>query len=279
MIMYTEEVRVIEGDTVLLLSLKPSDYSELILEEVLLTDDSDHTVEAALIPCKQLTTHYHRLQFQSRNLTLTYQTYQFGEQPYDTPIYLLPGSNVTYYFRVWANSSQMPPPEFVVFDNYNDYLAFLAGENDESDAIFRRKLYIGSETPQTTKITFNAGKHGYYYITGHAEAGISYQFNVTDAVFYLNVSDYVNTKTMCNFTVKNSCSLETSQFLSESSISELCLLAHSYKPPSSDPPSTHIVITAKTNYSARILFCHSLTLCTSFGIFLMLVILLTYIVK
>ena len=246
--------RVMEGDTVLLSRLNPSDLSlEITLQEVLQTGDSNHAIDAFLVPCKALKNHFTTINFQSRNLTLTYPTYEFGEQPANTPIYLLAGSNVTYTFRIWAPMYQIKSPEFVIFDNYDSYSTFVAGDHDETNAIFHQQLTVGPNNPVITEVTFHAPEDSYYFITGYAEAGLTYQFNATDNVFFLNETDYMNKYTACHFSVGDSCSFQARSNYFGSSTA-MCLIAHINKPPAEDPPSTHIIINTKNNYDALVLF-------------------------
>ena len=274
---YKNVIRVREGDTVLLSRLKPSDYSEVMLEEVLQAGDSNHVIDALLVPCKVLKSHFTSIHIRSRNLTLTSPTREFGEQPAYTPIYLLAGSNVTYSFRIWSTMYQLKPPEIVIFDNYESYLAFISGENDESHAIFRQRLQVGRNNPEVIKISFQASTDSYYFITGYSEAGITYQFNATDNALYLNETDYINEFTVCRFSVGVSCSFQTNGTFLGSNTDNMCLIAHIVKPPSQDPPSTHIVLTTKTCYDGLTILLATVSIIIVIS--LLLFVLLAHIVK
>ena len=246
---YSKQFRVIEGDTVILDKIKSLEYSEVTVEEKIESGDSDHFIDAFLIPCRNLTEWFTSTTFISRNLTLTFATYQLGEQPAHTPIYLLPGSNVSYTFRIWSSTYQSKPPFFAIFDSYNAYEAFVSGDGDISRALFHQNLSIGSvQDPKVTKINFPVKKYSYYYMTGYADAGISYQFNVTDNVQYLNATDYVSKYSVCHFSSGITCTFKTSDnfFGTET---QQCLVAHIHKPIADDPPSTHIVINVVKGYN------------------------------
>ena len=249
-----KDIRVLEGDVVYLETMKSSEYKETVVREILKNEDSDHLIEAFLLPCHDLTEHFTSLSFQSRNLHLNYRTFLLGEQPGNTPIYLLAGSNVTYHFLISTNISVAVQPEFFIIDNYNDYEAFIFGKMEGAKkALYRQELAVGSpQNPAQTEITFIPQKDGYYFMTGYAEAGITYQFNVTDYVQYLNVSDYIGHYPVCRFTSELSCLFTTDNvFLGTDT--KYCLIAHVDRPYSEDPPSTHIQVHTKKRYDILVI--------------------------
>ena len=248
---YTKEIRVVEGDTVILAKIQSSDYSEVTMEERVEKEDSDHLINAYCVPCSSLIKRYISFSFKSRNLTLTSPTHQFGEQPGNTPMYLLAGSNISYRFRIWSSIPQLKLPQFVIFDDYNYYQEFINGDNDETKAIFRQELSAHSQDSKITEVVFSAPNEGYYFLTGYAGAGLSYQFNVTDNVYYLNETDYSSKYVGCHFHSGITCSFETSDSILGSQ-TEMCLIAHVIQPLSEDPPSTHIVINIRKRYALLI---------------------------
>ena len=245
----SKETRVMEGDMVILGEIKSSYYKKVELREVLKDDDSDHTINSFLLECDSLRKRFTTIDFESRSLYLYSPTYLLGEQPGNTPIYLLAGSSVSYQFLISTNLSLSTQPEFFVFDNYNDYREFIFGKMEGvKKAIYRQELAVGSpQNPKLTEIIFTPQKDGYYFMTGYSEAGVSYQFNATDYVQYLNVSDYIGKYPSCRFNSELSCSFTTDKaFLGTDA--KYCLIAHIERPYSEDPPSTHIEVHTKKRY-------------------------------
>lgn len=272
---YSKEMRVVEGDTVILLSFLPLHYSEISVREKVEMDDSDHSIHSYLIPCKSLIYRFDTLHFTSRNLSLKEPTYQFGEQPGNTPIYLTAGSNISYKFRIWSSIQQPKQPQFVIFDNYNDYQMFQDGVNDESNAVFRQAISASPQNSQLTEVTYSITNEGYYFITGYSEAGLSYQFNATDNVYYLNESDYSSKYKGCYFHSGTVCSFQASDTFFGTK-TEMCLIAHIIRPVAEDPPSTHIVINVRKNYAILV---YPGTVASASLTILVIVIVLVYIVK
>ena len=250
----SNEIWVQEGDTVILERIKSSEYKDIEVWERLKNEDSDHSIDAFLLSCHDLTNHFTTIYFQSRTLYLYSSTYLLGEQPGNTPIYLLAGSSVSYRFLISANLSLSAQPEFFVFDNYNDYREFIFGKMEGvKKAIYRQELSVGSpQNPKLTEIIFTPPKDGYYFITGYSEAGVSYQFNATDYVQYLNVSDYIGKYPTCRFNSELSCSFTTdTAFLGTDA--KYCLIADIERPFSEDPPSTHIEVHTKKRYDILVI--------------------------
>ena len=245
----SKEVRVIEGDTVFLERIKSSEFAGVTVEEILKTGDSDHLISAYLLPCSALNVQFATIYFQSRNLTLSVPTFELGEQIGHVPIYLLSGSNVTYNFRISTNLSLLTPPEFVVFNNYDDYRAFVSGDDADPPNILHKQLSVGTpQDPKITQITYSVTTDGYYFMTGSSDAGITYQFNATDNVYYLNISDYTNKYPACHFSSDVTCSFTTDKSFFGTN-TEYCLIAHIYQPYTEDPPSTHVIVKTMKRYT------------------------------
>ena len=92
-------------------------------------------------------------------------------------------------------------------------------------------------------------RDGYYFMTGFSEAGITYQFNTTNTIQYLNLSDYQDMYSFlsCNFSYGLPCSFVTDMLGTNT---EYCLLAHILQPHTEDSPwnSTHIKVDEKKRY-------------------------------
>ena len=250
----SKETRVMEGDTVILGEITSFYYKKVELREILKYEDSDHSINAFLLKCNRLRKRFTTVDFQSRTLYLYSSTYLLGEQPGNTPIYLLAGSSVSYRFLISTNHSLSAQPEFFIFNNYNDYREFIFGKMEGvKKAIYRQELSVGSpQNPKLTEIIFTPPKDGYYFMTGYSEAGVSYQFNATDYVQYLNVSDYIGKYPTCRFNSELSCSFTTdTAFLGTDA--KYCLIAHIERPFSEDPPSTHIEVHTKKRYDILVI--------------------------
>ena len=243
------EIRLIEGDTVILKRVESLQFNEVTVEEVLETGDSDHSISVYLLPCSILNVRFTTIYFQSRNLTLSTPSFEVGEQVGHIPIYLLSGSNITYHFRIWTNLSLLTPPEFVIFNSYEDYSAFVSGHNDDPPNVLHQQLSVGtSQDPKITKITYVVKEDEYYFMTGFSDAGITYQFNATDNVYYLNISDYRDNYTACYLSPELPCSFTTDKSFFGTN-TEYCLIAHIHQSFSEDPPSTHVIVKTKKRYT------------------------------
>ena len=233
-----------EGDTVVAAKADAFWYKEIVLNEMLLDGDSDHSIDAWVLPCSGFEVKSNLLKFLSRTLHIYYETFLLGEQPGKTPIYLLSGSKITYRFLIWANITLSTPPMFYILNSNEAFQSFIRGKMDIA-ALHRQQLAVGTpENPALTEVSFTVKSNGYYYMTGYSKSGISYQFNATEYVLYLNTSDYKGKYPTCHFSSGDSCSLATDgSFLGKKR--EYCLIAHINQPYSEDPPSTHIHIESR----------------------------------
>ena len=202
-----------------------------------------------ILPCGSLEEHTKEKTFQSRGLYLHEETFLLGEQPSDTPIYLLAGSRIRYRFEISANKTLITEPEFFIFDDYKAFRSFILGRmSGVTAAIYHQILAVGTpQNPVTTEITYTVKKDGYYFMTGYSEAGISYQFNATNYVQYLNITDYIEKYSSCRVTSEFSCSF-TADSTFFGTHTEYCLVAYIDRPYSEDPPSTHIEVHTKKRY-------------------------------
>ena len=250
----SKEYWVQRGDTVSLLKINSFWYKEIVITETLKTGDSDHSIDAWVLPCGSLKKRSKRITFRSRSLYLYYETFLLGEQPGETPIYLLAGSQVTYSFLISTNITLSTKPEFFIFDNEKAFQSFIRGKMEGvKSAIYRQQLAVGTpQNPALTELSYTVKHNGYYFMTGYSEPGISYQFNATEQVQYLNTSDYKGKYPSCQFSSGQTCSFVTnSSFLGSNE--EYCLIAHINQPYSEDPPSTHITVETNKRYEVLLL--------------------------
>ena len=233
-----------EGDTVVAAKADAFWYKEIAIDEILLDGDSDHSIDAWVLPCNGFEVKYNLLKFLSRTLHIYYETFLLGEQPGETPIYLLSGSKITYRFLIWANITLSTPPMFYILNSNEAFQSFIRGNTDVS-ALHRQQLAVGTtENPALTEVSFTVKTNGYYYMTGYSKPGISYQFNATEYELYLNTSDYRGKYPTCHFSTGDSCLLTIDEsFLGKNR--EYCLIANINQPYSVDPPSTHIHIESR----------------------------------
>ena len=243
-----------EGDTTMLGKAKSLWYREIVVTESLEAGDTDHSIDAWVLPCGNLKERSKYLTFQSRNLYLYYETFLLGEQPGETPIYLLAGSQISYSFLISTNNTFSTIPEFFIFDNEKAFQSFIHGKMEGvKSAIYRQQLAVGTpQNPALTELSYTVQYNGYYFMTGYSEPGISYQFNATEDVRYLNTSDYKGKYPSCKFSLGQTCSFVTdSSFLGSNE--EYCLIAHINQPYSEDPPSTHIEVETNKRYEVLLL--------------------------
>ena len=106
-------------------------------------------------------------------------------------------------------------------------------------AIYHQQLAVGTpKNPALTELSYTVKHNGCYFMTGCFEPGISYQFNVTEHVQYLNTSNYRGKSPTCQFSSGHTCSLVTNNsFLGPSE--EYCLIAHINQPYLEDPSFTN----------------------------------------
>ena len=117
-----------EGDTIMLGKTKSLWYREIMVTESLEAGDTDHSINAWVLPCGTLKERSKYLTFRSRNLYLYYVTFLLGEQPSETPIYLLAGSQISYSFLISTNNTLSTIPEFFIFDNEKVFRFFIYGK-------------------------------------------------------------------------------------------------------------------------------------------------------
>ena len=246
----SKEYWVQGGDTVSLLKINSFWYKEIVVTETLKTGDSDHSIDAWVLPCGSQKEWSKQITFRSRSLYLYYETFLLGEQPSETPIYLLAGSQITYSFLISTNITLSTKPEFFIFDNEKAFRSFIYGKmKGVKSAIYRQQLAVGTpQSPALTELSYTVKHNGYYFMTGYSEPGISYQFNATEHVQFLNTSDYKGKYPSCQFSTGQTCSFVTdSSFLGCNE--EYCLIAHITQPYSEDPPSTHITVETTKRYN------------------------------
>ena len=120
-------------------------------------------------------------------------------------------------------------------------------------AIYRQQLAVGTpQNPALTELSYTVKHNGYYFMTGYSEPGISYQFNATEQVQYLNASDYKGKYPSYQFSTGQTCSFVTdNSFLG--SDDEYCLITHINQPYSEDPPTTHIKVETNKRYEVLLL--------------------------
>ena len=246
---YSKEKWVQEGDTIMLAKVESFWYEEITIQETVDYYDSDYSIDAFILPCDYLKKHSVEIVFQSRGLYLHEETFLFGEQPGNTPIYLLAGSQIMYSFEIATNKALSIKPEFFVFDDYNAFQSFIRGQmSGVTSAIYHQILTVGTpQNPALTEVKYTVIKDGYYFVTGFSEAGITYQFNMTDSVRYLNLSDYTGKYSSCHISSGFSCPLTTNKDIF-GTYNEYCLIAHINRPYPEDPPSTRIVVHINKRY-------------------------------
>ena len=243
-----------EGDTIVLAKAKSWWYRKFVVTETLHEGDSDHSIDAWVLPCGSLKEWSKHLMFRSRRLYLYYETFLLGEQPGETPIYLLAGSQIMYSFLISTNITVSTKPEFFIFDNEKAFRSFIYGKMEGvKSAIYRQQLAVGTpQNPALTELSYTVKHNGYYFMTGYSEPGISYQFNATEHVQYLNTSDYKGKYPSCQFSSGQTCSFVTdSSFLGSNE--EYCLITHITQPYSEDPPSTHITVETNKRYDVLLI--------------------------
>ena len=160
-------------------------------------------------------------------------------------LYLLPGSNLTYSICLWTNQTlSTTSAEFLVFDLLLAYQNFIDGLADGRDtSIMQQQLKIGStESPACSYINFMANKSAYYFMSADCPGGVTYQYNITSNVKYLNSTDYKNFPS-CSVTEDESCLLVTDKSFF-GVWKDVCLVAHvtASLPYSTDPPTTHVKV-------------------------------------
>ena len=214
------------GDTVELLRVDGFWYEYLRVSQVLEGGDDEHRVQLYLPPCSDIEIHEKTTSYVSPTHRHSYPTRQMGVMEY---IYLLSGSSVTYDFCAQSNETDyVPQAQFFVFNDRSKYLEYVFGQgNGKKMSVYNHRMTVGTSNKPTecSKFTFSAKKTGYYFMTGWADAGVTYQYNVTLHTKFLDFRDYRENKSCSALTVKRDCEIPVgSQFLSKSE--KYCLLAH-----------------------------------------------------
>ena len=241
-----------QGDTLYVTSANGFWYSEYNVAESVQYGDYNHKLQFITVPCQDIQTHSFQGHFQSRELYLTYKTHMLGVVDY---LYLLPGSNVTYSICLWAHQSLATSvAKFFVFDSLSAYQNFAGDVTDGRDtSVMQQELRIGSaKNPACSQINFQAKESAYYFMSADCPGGVTYQYNITSNVKYLNITDYETTQ-ICSVVEDRPCKLaiDNNAF---GSWKEICLLAYAIPslPYSADPPTTHLNVETVKRYQVLV---------------------------
>ena len=245
---YSKNSLAFQGDTLYLASASEFWYTGFSVAEIVQHGDYNHKLQFYTVPCESIQMHFFRGHFKSRQLYLTYETRMLGLVDY---LYLLPGSNLTYSICLWTNHTlSTTSANFLAFDSLSAYQNFIDGLADGRDtSIMQQQLKIGStENPACSTINFITNKSAYYFMSADCPGGVTYQYNITSNVKYLNSTDY-ETFPSCSVTEDESCQLVTDQSFF-GAWKDVCLVAHVTPslPHSTDPPTTHIKIEIVKRY-------------------------------
>ena len=238
---YSKNSLAFQGDTLYLASASEFWYSGFSVAEIVQHGDYNHKLQFYTVPCEDIRIHFLQDYFQRQEHYLTYRTRILGSMDY---LYLLADSNLTYSVCLWSNQTFTVPAEFLAFDSLSAYQNFIVGLTDGRDtSIMQQQLKIGStENPACSTINFMANKSAYYFMSVDCPGGVTYQYNITSNVKYLNFTDYENFST-CTVTKEKTCQLVTDNTFF-GAWKDVCLVAH-VKPSlpfSTDPPTTHIKV-------------------------------------
>ena len=249
---HSENSLAFQGDTLYLASANGFWYSEYNIAEFVQYGDSNRKLQFITVPCQDLQTHNFQGHFQSRELYLTYKTHMLGVVDY---LYLLPGSNVTYSICLWTNQTLTTSvATFFVFNSLSAYQDFVSDLTDGGDtSVMQQELRIGSvKHPACSQINIPAKESAYYFMSADCPGGVTYQYNITSNVKYLNLTDY-ETSRVCSVTEDQPCKLtiENNCF---GSWKDICLLAYAIPSPpySVEPPTTHLQVKAVKRYQVLI---------------------------
>ena len=236
---HSENSLAFQGDTLHLASANAFWYHDYKVAEHVEQSDGNRKLQFYTVPCGDIQTHSFQGHFQSRELYLTYKTRSLGIVDY---LYLLPGSNVSYNICLWTNQSLSNSAEFFVFDSlfaYQEYISDITKGRDTS--VMQQELTIGSpEHPACSQITFIVSESAYYFMSAECPGGITYQYNITSNVVYLNSTDYEQFL-VCSVTEGEPCELAIDKNFF-GAWKDICLLAYAIPSPpyDVDPPTTHI---------------------------------------
>ena len=248
---HSEHSLAFQGDTIHLASANGFWYRDYKVVEHVEQSDGNRKLQFYTLPCGDIQTHSFQGHFQSRELYLTYKTRSLGIVDY---LYLLPGSNVSYNICLWTNQSLTTSAEFFVFDSllaYQEYISDVTKGRDTS--VMQQDLRIGSpEHPACSRITFIASKSAYYFMSAECPGGITYRYNITSNVVYLNSTDYEQFL-VCSVTESEPCELVIDRNFF-GSWKDICLLAYAIPSPpyDVDPPTTHIYVETLKRYQVLI---------------------------
>ena len=250
---YSNNSLTFQGDTLYLTSASGFWYSGYSVEEIVHHGDYNRKLQFYTVPCESIQIHFFQGHFKSRQLYLTYETRMLGLVDY---LYLLPGSNLTYSICLWTNQTlSTTSANFLVFDSLSAYQKFIDGLADGRDtSIMQQQLKIGStENPACSYINFMANESAYYFMSADCPGGVTYQYNITSNVKYLNSTDYKNFPS-CSVTEDESCQLVTDKSFF-GVWKDVCLVAHVTPslPYSTDPPTTHIKVEIVKRYQLLVI--------------------------
>ena len=249
---HSENRLAFQGDTIHLALANAFWYRDYCTAEHVEQSDGNRKLQFYTVPCEDIQTHYFQGHFQSRELYLTYKTRALGIVDY---LYLLPGSNVSYNICLWTNQSLITSAEFFVFDSLHAYQDYISDVTEgRNTSVMHQELRIGSpENPACSQITFIVNESAYYFMSADCPGGVTYQYNITSNVIYLNSTDYEEFL-VCSVTENEPCELGIgSNFLG--AWKDICLLAYAIPSPlySVDPPTTHINVETLKRYQVLVI--------------------------
>ena len=270
----SRRLRLNGGSTVFLAKADSFWMKKMIVTETLEGYDDKLRINSLNLVCRELKTHSRIQLFQSRSLYLSQETFLLGDIPSDMPIYLLAGSRVNFTFTISADKTLSTKPEFFIFDSYAPFASFVdGGSYGVKNAVYRQILEVGTpQNPALSEVRYTMKKHGYYFMVGYSEAGITYQYNATIDIQYLNISDYVSHHHTCQVEPIQSCSFAVGNGFIDSSRS-YCLIAR-IGASSTGQGTSHVTVETKKRYEVLLipgviavvivlLLVLSFTLCTS----------------
>ncbi len=229
------------------------EYYEVV-QEPKPRSDYPHDVQLYRVPSHRMLIRTYSGRYESEWMHLPYRTRMLASRQY---LWLMKPSVITYSLCLWANGTVgSKSAEFFVFDSLPEYQNFVDEFTDGSDAVSRHQLNIGTEEePACSNVIFQAGKDAYYFMSAQCPEGVSYQYNISSLVKYVNYTDYEDLYA-CTVGEDHSCKValdDTDSIFGSASNVDLLAYVVPFPPYLGAPPTTHVKVTAVKRYTILII--------------------------
>ncbi len=244
-----------QGDTIKL-ALDSGFWYEYyeVVQEPKPRSDYPHDIQLYRVPSHRMFIRTNLGRYESEWMHLPYRTRMLASRQY---LWLMKSSVITYSLCLWANGTVgSKSAEFFVFDSLPEYQNFVDEYTDGSDAVSRHQLNIGTEEePACSNVIFQAGKDAYYFMSAQCPEGVSYQYNITSLVKYVNYTDYEDLYA-CTVGVDHSCKValdDSDSIFGSASNVDLLAYVVPFPPYLVVQPTTHVKVTAVKRYTILII--------------------------